>query len=166
MGVSGRAMLDALIDGRHDPAQMAELAKRRLRSEIPALTEALNGRFNEHHGFLARIHLDLIDRHTQAIDEITDRIEVVIEPFRGFRDLICSIPGISTDVADVVTAETGADMSQFPHGRSSRLLGRDLPGKQRIRRRIKSTKTRPATLTSRLHSEQRPWRPADARAPI
>lgn len=63
---------------------------------------------------MARIHLDLFDRHTQAIDEITDRIEVVIEFFRGFRDLICSIPGISTDVADVVTAETGADMSQFP----------------------------------------------------
>src|SRR5664279_5353887 len=59
MGVSGRAMLEALIDGQRDPAQLAELAKRRLRSKIPALTEALTGRFNAHHAFLARVHLDL-----------------------------------------------------------------------------------------------------------
>jgi len=114
MGVSGRAMLEGLIDGQRDPAQLAELAKRRLRSKIPALTEALTGRFRAHHAFLARVHLDLIDRHTEAIEKLTSRIEVVIEPFRGFRDLICTIPGISTRVADVVTAETGADMSQFP----------------------------------------------------
>jgi len=54
---------------------------------------------------LARIPLDLIDRHTQAIGEATDRIETVIEPFRGFRELTCTIPGISTGVAD---------MSRFP----------------------------------------------------
>src|SRR5665213_2937491 len=62
MGVSGRAMLEELIDGQRDPAQLAELAKRRLRSKIPALTEALTGRFSAHHAFLARMHLDLIDK--------------------------------------------------------------------------------------------------------
>jgi len=76
-GVSGRAMLAALIAGQHDPAVLAVLAKRRLRSKIPALTEALTGRFTEHHGFLARVHLDLIDHHTEAIEEITGRIEVL-----------------------------------------------------------------------------------------
>lgn len=85
-GVSGRLMLAALIEGQRDPAVLADLAKRRLRSKIPALTEALTGRFSEHHAFLARVHLDLIDRHTEAIEEITARIEVVIEPFQGFRD--------------------------------------------------------------------------------
>jgi transposase len=94
MGVSGRAMLEALIAGQTDAATLADLARRRLRSKIPALTEALTGRFTEHHAFLARVHLDLIDRHTTAIEEITGRIEVVIEPFQGFRDLICTIPGI------------------------------------------------------------------------
>ena len=73
---------------------MADLAQRRLRSKIPALTEALTGRFSDHHGFLARVHLDLIDRHSAAMAEITERIEVVIEPFRGFRDLIATIPGV------------------------------------------------------------------------
>ena len=63
----------------------------------------MTGRFSEHHAFLARVHLDLIDRHTAAIETLTDRIEVMIEPFQGFRDLICTIPGISTLTADVVS---------------------------------------------------------------
>src|SRR5215218_10453250 len=92
-GVSGRAMLRALIAGQRDPAVLADLARRRMRSKIPALTEALTGRFTEHHAFLAGVHLDLIDRHTAAIEEITARIEVVIEPFQPFRELICTIPG-------------------------------------------------------------------------
>jgi transposase len=113
-GVSGRAMLAALIAGQRDPAVLADLAKRRLRSKIPELTEALTGRFAEHHAFLARLHLDLIDGHTMAIDALTARIEVTIEPFRRARDLITTIPGISTGVADVIIAETGADMTRFP----------------------------------------------------
>ena len=64
------------------------------------LTEALNGRFTEHHAFLARVHLDLIDRHTDAIAKLTARIEVMMEPFQGFHDLICTIPGISTITAE------------------------------------------------------------------
>ena len=92
-GVSGRAMLAALIGGTRDPAQLADLAKRRMRSKIPALTEALTGRFGDHHAFLARLHLNLIDQHTAAIDGLSAQIEVVIEPFRGARDLIVTIPG-------------------------------------------------------------------------
>ena len=143
MGVSGRAMLEALIAGQHDPAQLADLAKRRLRSKIPALTEAMTGRFGEHHAFLARVHLDLIDKHTQAIAELTDRIEVVVEPFRGFRDLICSIPGISTLVADVVTAETGTDMTRFPTAGHLASWAGTCPGSNESAGRVKSTKTRP-----------------------
>jgi len=73
LGVSGRLMLEALIVGDRDPAALADLAKRRLRSKIPQLTEALRGRFTEHHAFLARVHLDLIDRHTDALDQLTAR---------------------------------------------------------------------------------------------
>ena len=143
MGVSGRAMLEALIAGQRDPAVLADLAKRRLRLKIPALTEALTGQFGEHHAFLARVHLDLIDKHTQAIAELTDRIEVVIEPFRGFRDLICSIPGISTLVADVVTAETGTDMTRFPTAGHLASWAGTCPGSNESAGRVKSTKTRP-----------------------
>lgn len=114
LGVSGRAMLEALIAGDRDPAALAELAKRRLRSRIPQLTEALRGRFTTHHAFLARVHLDLIDGHTAAIAQLTERIEATIQPFHGFRTLICAIPGIGVLTADVIVAETGADMTCFP----------------------------------------------------
>jgi len=61
MGVSGRAMLQALIDGQRDPVLLADLAQRQLRKKIPQLVEALHGRFREHHALLARLHLDQID---------------------------------------------------------------------------------------------------------
>src|SRR6185295_19305396 len=99
-GASSRAMLEALLAGETDPAAMADLAKKRLRMKIPQLTEALYGRFTSHHAFLTRMHLDLIDQHTAAIEQLTDRIEVVIEPFRRLRDLICTIPGIGGNTAD------------------------------------------------------------------
>jgi len=142
-GVSGRAMLDALIAGQRDPVVLADLANRRLRSKISALTEALTGRFTDHHAFLARVHLDLIDRHTTAIEEITARIEVVMEPFRGFHDLICTIPGIGTINADIIIAETGADMTRFPTPGHLASWAGTCPGSNESAGRVKSTKTRP-----------------------
>ena len=106
-GVSSRAMLEALVEGERDPAVLADLAKCGLRAKIPELTEALHGRFGEHHAFLVKLHLDLIDQHTVAIGQLTARIEEAMAPFRGARDLMVTIPGISTGVADVVIAETG-----------------------------------------------------------
>ena len=143
MGVSGRAMLEALIAGDRDAAGLAELAKRRLRSKIPQLTEALQGRFNDHHAFLARTHLDLIDQHTAAIESLTARIEVVMEPFRGFHDLICTIPGIAAATADVVVAETGADMSRFPTAKHLASWAGTTPGNNESAGRVKSSRTRP-----------------------
>src|SRR5687768_14179261 len=113
-GVSGRLMLEALIEGQRDPAVLADLAKRRLRVKIPELTEALTGRFSDHHAFLARMYLDAIDQRTKAIADLTARIEVVIEPFQSFCDLIGTIPGIGVRTAEVIVAETGADMDIFP----------------------------------------------------
>jgi transposase len=143
MGVSGRAMLQELIEGQRDPIMLADLAKRRLRNKTPELVEALTGRFVEHHAFLARMHLNLIDQHSAAIAELTERIEVMIEPFRGFHQLICSIPGISTLVADVITAETGADMSRFPTAGHLASWAGTCPGHHESAGRVKSTKTRP-----------------------
>jgi len=122
---------------------LADLAKRRLRSKIPALTEALTGRFSEHHAFLARVHLTLIDQHTDAIEEITARIEVVIEPFQAFRDLVCTIPGIGPLTADVIIAETGADMTRFPTAGHLASWAGTTPGSNESAGRVKSTKTRP-----------------------
>ena len=142
-GVSGRAMLGALIAGERNPVLLADLAKRRMRSKIGELTEALTGRFADHHAFLARLHLQLIDEHTTVINEITARIEVVIEPFRNARDLIVTIPGISTLVADVIIAETGADMSRFASAGHLASWAGTCPGSNESAGRIKSTHTRP-----------------------
>jgi transposase len=142
-GASGRAMLAALIDGVGDPAVLADLARARLRDKIPALTEALTGHFTAHHAFLAQLHLRLIDQHTQALDDLTERIEVVIEPFRRARELLVTVPGISTTLADIIIAETGADMTRFPTAAHLASWAGTAPGSHESAGRIKSTKTRP-----------------------
>jgi transposase len=108
-------MLQALIDGQRDPALLADLAKRRLRVKIPELTEALTGRFSEHHAFLARMYLEVIGQRTHQIEELNTRIEVVMEPFQPFCALIRTISGIGQRCAEVIVAETGADMDVFPY---------------------------------------------------
>jgi transposase len=142
-GVSARIMLDALVAGERDPVVLANMAKGRLRNKIPELTEALTGRFSEHHAFLVQIQLDLIDQRAKAIEEITARIEVVMTPFRQARDLISTIPGISTKVADVIIAETGADMSRFPTAGHLASWAGVCPGSNESAGRVKSTRTRP-----------------------
>src|ERR1700720_1031319 len=156
LGVSGRAMLESLIAGNRDSAVLADLAKRRLRSKIAALTEALTGRFTDHHAFLARVHLDLIDRHTAAIDDITTRIEATIAPFHGFRDLICTIPGIGTLTADVIIAETGADMTRFPTAGHLASWAGTTPGNNESAGKAKSSRTRPGPPTSKRRAARPP----------
>jgi transposase len=142
-GVSSRLMLQALVDGQRDPAVLADLAKRRLRVKIPELTEALNGRFNEHHAFLARMYLDTIDQRTRQIDELNTRIEVAMEPFRSFCELIGTIPGIGQRCTEVIVAETGADMDIFPTAANLASWAGTCPGSNESAGRVKSTATRP-----------------------
>jgi len=142
-GVSGRLMLAALIDGCEDPAVIADLAKRRLRSKIPALTEALTGHFSAHHAFMARLFLNRIDAHTSDIERLSARIEEAMEPFRAARELLISIPGFSQIVAEVFIAETGADMSVFSTAGHLASWAGTAPGKNESAGRVKSTKTRP-----------------------
>ena len=106
-GKSGRAMLDALITGERDPKVLAELALGRLRKKIPALAEALVGRFDDHHAFLARMICDHIDTISAMVAELTARIESEIEPYRGEVELLDSLPGVDTRTAEVIIAEAG-----------------------------------------------------------
>jgi transposase len=114
VGVSGRAMLESLIDGERDPETLAQMARARMRTKIPDLVEALTGRFSEHHGFVCRLHLDHYDHLTAQIDQISDRIEEEIAPFQAQLSRLETIPGVSRRVAEVIVAETGADMTRFP----------------------------------------------------
>ena len=143
LGVSSRAMLEALINGERNPEVLAGLAKGTLRSKIPELIDALTGRFKEHHAFMARLHLDQIDAQTRIIDALTERIEEAMTPFRAAREFLATIPGVSLKVADVILAETGADMSRFETpGRLASWTG-VCPGSNESAGRIKSAHIMP-----------------------
>ncbi|MDX3764029.1 IS110 family transposase [Streptomyces sp. AK02-04a] len=113
MGVSGRAMLAALIDGERDVHTLAQMAKARMRPKIPALVEALTGNFGEHHAFLCRLHLERIDHLTAAIGELSVRIEAEMLPFAQQIELLQTIPGVGRTTAEALIAETGGDMNRF-----------------------------------------------------
>ena len=112
-GVSSRDMLEALIRGERNPEVLAGMARGTLRSKIPALVDALTGRFRPHHAFMARLHLDQIDAHTRTIEALTQHIEEAMKPFRDAREALATIPGVSQRVAEVIIAETGANMTVF-----------------------------------------------------
>jgi transposase len=113
MGVSGRAMLEALIADEHDPQVLAELARTKLRRKIPALTEALTGRFTGHHALLCRLMLDRIDAINATIARLDAEIDTAMAPFRDTIARLVTIPGVGVRIAEVIIAETGGDMTRF-----------------------------------------------------
>ena len=117
IGVSGRAMIEALIQGERDPDKLAALAHRRIKASPAELEAALRGRLTDHHRFMLRLHLQHIDAIDVAIAEIDREVEANLEPFRTAITLLITIPGISELSARTVMAEIGADMNRFPtHG--------------------------------------------------
>ena len=114
---SSRAMVEMLIAGQADPVVLAELAKGRMRSKIPALTEALESRWVAHHTTLARqivAHIDFLD---STIDTLTSEIVERLVPFQAAVELLKTIPGVGDLTAHTIIAEIGVDMTQFPTAR-------------------------------------------------
>jgi transposase len=114
LGVSGRAMLEALVSGTHDPQVLAELARGRLRAKLPALREALEGRFGAHHGLLVGEMLARIDQMDETIGRLSAEVARVAAPFSPLLALLVTIPGVSRRTAEVILAEIGSDMGRFP----------------------------------------------------
>ena len=132
---SARAMLEALLAGVSDPHQLAELSKARMRSKIPQLREALQSRFQiEHHGIMVAQLLAHIDTLDAAIQNLTERIELVLTPHADIIELLCTIPGVQAHAAQVLIAECGARHDAVPDGLALRLLGRSVPRPPRIGR--------------------------------
>jgi transposase len=113
-GVSGRRILTALIAGDRDPHLLADLAVGTLIHKTPALIEALTGRFTEHHALLAGQILAHVDYLDAAIDQLDAHIDTAIAPFRHLIELLVTLPGVAHRTAQVIIAETGADMTVFP----------------------------------------------------
>lgn len=115
LGVSARAMIEQLVAGNHDPKALADLAKGTLRGKLAQLEEALEGRFiTEHHGLMITEILAHIDHLDATITRLSERIEEVVAPFSKEVELLKTIPGVSQRSAEVIVAEIGVDMSQFP----------------------------------------------------
>jgi transposase len=114
LGVSGRAMLKALVAGERDPMVLAELAKGRLRQKLPQLRQALRGRFSDHHGLLVGLALGHLDHLEQAITTLDDRVDAVLSPFAVARDRLDTITGVGRRAAECILAEIGVDMTVFP----------------------------------------------------
>ncbi len=142
LGVSGRAMLEALIAGTTDPAVLAELARGKLRTKLPALRQALVGRFGRHHAFLVSqvlAHLDYLD---DAIEGVSHQIEEVIAPFDEEVKRLDTILGVGERTAQVVIAELGVDMRVFPTAGHVASWGGLCPGNNESAGKHKSGRTR------------------------
>jgi transposase len=113
-GVSGRAMLDALIAGQRDPKVLAQLARTRMRTKLADLEEAFVGRFSEHHAFLLTRMLTHIDAINTDIATVEDRIAELITPFATAVARLDEIPGVAVTAAHAILAEVGVDMTRFP----------------------------------------------------
>ena len=114
LGVSGRAMLDALVAGERDPERLSDLAKGSMRRKIPLLREALHGRFSDHHALIVGLALDNIRHLETSIAKLDARIDEVMVPFSAARNRLDTITGVGKRAAEVIIAEIGADMSRFP----------------------------------------------------
>jgi transposase len=114
LGVSGRAMLAALVGGERDPQVLAELARGRLRSKLPQLRQALRGRFSDHHALLLRLALGHLEHLEGAIAALDTEVDRVIAPFARARDRLATITGVGKRAAETIIAEIGTDMTVFP----------------------------------------------------
>jgi transposase len=113
-GVSGRAMLAALLAGERDPKALAQLARTRLRAKRSQLEEAFCGRFSDHHAFLLERMLSRIDQASADIAAVEAKIEEAIAPFAQAVDQLDEICGVGRAAAQVIIAEIGTDMGRFP----------------------------------------------------
>ncbi len=122
LGVSGRAMLAALVAGERDPEVLAQLAKGLLRKKLPELRQALRGRFGDHHALLIRLCLDHLSYLEGAIAQLDARIDDLFAahtseagvPFARARDRLDTIPGVGQRAAECILAEIGVEMTRFP----------------------------------------------------
>jgi transposase len=99
MGMSGRAIVRALVEGTTDPAVLADLARGKLRAKLPALQTALQGRFRSHHAFLAAQILNKIAVIEETISECTTEIDRLLVPFADVLERLATIPGIQSRTA-------------------------------------------------------------------
>ncbi len=142
LGTSGRAMLKALVAGERDAQALAQRALGRLREKRPALEEALDGQFTEHHAFLLRrllAHLEFLERQ---IEEFDDRIAQATAPMATHLEHLDTIPGVGRRSAEQILAELGDDMRQFPSSADAAAWAGICPGNHESAGKRRHARTR------------------------
>jgi transposase len=114
MGLSGRAILEALVAGERDPDRLLALVHPRVKAEPARLRAALTGRVTDRHRFLLRLHLGQYDALAAALAEVDAEVERDLDPFRDAVRLLRTIPGVGDLAARAIVAEIGTDMGRFP----------------------------------------------------
>jgi transposase len=144
MGASGRAMVAALVAGTTDPTLLADLAKGKLRKKLPALRQALAGRFRAPHRFLVGQILAKVDFLDETIATLTEEIDRAVAPFEPMLANLDTIPGVGRKAAITIVAETGADMRRFPTAGHLCSWAGMSPGQNESAGKRRSGRTRPA----------------------
>jgi transposase len=157
MGVSGRAMLRAIVRGESDAETLAQLARKRLRGKIPLLQQAAAGSLNDHHRFLLEQWLAHWDELTERIAKFDQRIEEQMRPFAAAVQTWNSLPGIDRITAWTMVAEMGADMNQFPTAAHAASWAGLCPGQEESAGKRKSGRTRRGNVWLRRALTQAAW---------
>ena len=161
LGVSGRAMIEALMEGQTSPEQMAELARGRLREKREELVKALSGRVKPHHRFVLTELLCQIDSLEETIARFDQEIDDYCRPFEEAVALLDTIPGVARATAQTIVAEIGVDMERF--GSADHLASwagvapgnNESGGKRRSGRTTKGNKSLRAALNQAAHGAAR-----------
>jgi transposase len=142
LGVSGRAMLNALVAGQIDGAAMAQLAQGRLRNKRDELSRALTGRVKPHHRFVLTELLCQIDALDETIEHFNQEIETYCRPFQEAIPLLDTIPGVAQATAEMIVSEIGTDMSRFATADHLAAWAGLVPGHHESAGKRRSTRTR------------------------
>lgn len=165
LGVSGRAMLSALIEGEQSPGEMAELAQGRMKPKIPQLALALEGHVTEHHRFMLKMLLEHLGHLERQIAEFDWRIEEQLRPFLTPQQerKLDAIPGINRRTIENVIAETGSEMSQFPSERHLASWGGICPGNEESAGKRKRSRTTSGNRWLRRALSEAAWAAAHSK---
>jgi transposase len=141
-GVSGRKIMEALVNGQRDCKVLSQMAMGALRRKIPQLEVALEGSFTEHHAFMIRLGLESIDQCNRQISELDSQIASLMGPLQNKASQLMSIPGVSQTAARIIISEIGADMSRFGSAQRLASWAGLCPGDNESAGKRKSGKTR------------------------
>lgn len=157
LGVSGRQMLEAMIEGTDDPKLLASLAKRKMRSKIPQLEEALHGVVSSHQRLMLRNLLDHIDFLDTKIESLSAEVEGRLGPFRDQIELLCTIPGFGVKTAEVVMAVFGKQVDRFPDHKHLASWAALCPGQNESAGKRKTGRTRKGNQLLRTTLVEATW---------